>query len=327
MVALKPRPVARLQSDVGTVVRCYSLFDKFFPACGLLDYTEGIYTSPDTTYEQAQQNQINYVLDKVLCGPGTRILEIGCGNGNLLAEVSRRRARGVGLTISPEQAAICRKLGLEARLMNYRDLGREPGGEFMHQFDAVVANGPVEHFVQPQDAERGLTDDIYREFLEICHLAIDPRSPNRRMITTTIHFVRPPDPRDLLRSPWSFPWGSDNFHWAMLARSFGGWYPVEGQFQRAAAGLFQLEATSDGTWDYHLTSEEWLRRIQSVLPTWKGMKILASSLPFAARHPAQYVTMLTCMLASQSWNWQFRGADPPTRLLRQTWEYQPAFSC
>ena len=26
-----------------TVVACYSLFDKFFPACGLLDYTEGIY--------------------------------------------------------------------------------------------------------------------------------------------------------------------------------------------------------------------------------------------------------------------------------------------
>lgn len=326
MVALKQQPLAAPTSDLGTVVRCYSLFDKFFPACGLLDYTEGIYPRPDTTYEEAQQNQINYVLDEVLCGPGTRVLEIGCGNGNLLAEVSRRRAKGVGLTISPEQVAFCKKRGLDARLMNYRDLGGAAGGEFIHQFDAVVANGPVEHFVQPRDAERGLADEIYREFFELGHLAIDPISSNRRMINTTIHFVRPPEPRDLLRSPAEFKWGSDNFHWAMLARSFGGWYPVEGEFERCAEGLFRLQHFTDGTWDYHLTSEEWLRRIKAVLPSWKGMKVVGSSLPFAARHPAQWANMLTCMLVSQSWNWQFRGENPPTRLLRQTWEYQPALA-
>jgi hypothetical protein len=28
------------------------------------------------------------------------------------------------------------------------------------------------------------------------------------------------------------------------------------------------------------------------------------------------------MLGSESWNWQFRGDDPPTRLLRQTWDYR-----
>jgi cyclopropane fatty-acyl-phospholipid synthase-like methyltransferase len=72
-------------THASTVVDCYSLFDKFFPACGLLDYTEGIYNNdPSTTYEQAQQNQIDYVLDQVDCGPGVRMLEIGCGNGNLL---------------------------------------------------------------------------------------------------------------------------------------------------------------------------------------------------------------------------------------------------
>src|SRR5207248_2831659 len=114
------------------------------------------------------------------------------------------------------------------------------------------------------------------------------------------------------------------FHWAMLARSFGGWYPVEGQFQQCAAGLFRLEQTTDGTWDYHLTSEEWLRRIKSALPTWKGLNVLASSFPYALRHPAQYVNMLTCMILSQSWNWQFRGEHPPTCLLRQTWAYEVA---
>jgi cyclopropane fatty-acyl-phospholipid synthase-like methyltransferase len=314
MVLLLSKPVR--SANVGTVVRCYSLFDRFFPACGLLDYTEGMYHGgPGTPYEIAQQNQINYVLDEVQCVAGTRVLEIGCGNGTLLDEVKRRGATGVGITISPEQVALCQRRGLDVRLLNYIDLGSEWNG----RFDAVVANGPVEHFVQPRDAAAGQSDAIYRRFFEICQRAIDPRSTIRRLITTTIHFIRTPNPRNLLKSPLAFRYGSDDFHWAMLARSFGGWYPITGQFERCTAGLFQLERTLDGTYDYHLTSEEWLRRIRAVLPTWKGMKILAGSMPYAARHPAQYLTMLYCMLGSQSWNWQFRGPSPPTQLLRQTW--------
>ena len=321
MVLLAPKKptVIRSRPQTATIVRCYSLFDRFFPACGLLDYTEGIYHGNSSTpYEVAQKNQINYVLNEVGCTAGARILEIGCGNGTLLEEVRERRASGVGVTISSEQVALCQKRGLDVRLLNYLDLD----DSFAHQFDAVVANGPVEHFVQPADAAAGRADAIYREFFQICHRMINPDSPIRRMITTTIHFVRAPDPRNLLKSPFAFRWGSDDFHWAMLAKSFGGWYPVRGQFARCAAGLFSDIHQTDGTYDYHLTSEEWLRRIQAMLPTTQGMKILAGSIPYAVRHPIQYATMLTCMLSSQSWNWQFRGPNPPTRLIRQTWAYQ-----
>src|SRR5204863_144211 len=116
---------------------------------------------------------------------------------------------------------------------------------------------------QPRDAAAGLTNEVYRQFFEICHRVLDPHSPIRRLVTTTIHFVRAPDPRNLLKGPFAFPWGSDNFHWAMLARSFGGWYPMLGQFNRCAAGLFHNIHTTDGTYDYHLTSEEWLRRMSA----------------------------------------------------------------
>jgi cyclopropane fatty-acyl-phospholipid synthase-like methyltransferase len=320
MVLLAPaRRVAFRKPKAGTVVRCYSLFDRFFPACGLLDYTEGIYHGDSTTpYEVAQKNQIQYVLNEAGCVPGARILEIGCGNGTVLEAVRERRAQGIGITISPEQVALCRRRGLDVRLLNYVDLD----DNFTHQFDAVIANGPIEHFVQPADAVAGRTDAIYRHFFETCHRAIDPASPIRRLVTTTIHFVRTPDARDLLKSPFRFRWGSDKFHWAMLAKSFGGWYPLRGQFARCAAGLFTDIRQSDGTYDYHLTSEEWLRRIRAVLPTPQGWKIVARSIPFALRHPIQYATMLTCMLRSESWNWQFRGPNPPTRLIRQTWAYQ-----
>ena len=315
VATLPPRTVAA-PHNTQRVVRCYTVFDKFFPTCGLLDYTEGMYHGdPAVSYEAAQLNQIRYVLDEVQCTAGTRILEVGCGNGNLLDEVRRRGAQGVGITISPEQVALCRQRGLDVRLLNYRDLD----DTYMHNFDAVVANGPIEHFVQPREAAAGLTDDIYRRMFETFHAMIDPDSPNRRFINTTIHFVRAPKPADLLISPWRQRRGSDAWHWAWLARSFGGWYPTFGQLERCAEDHFELVHTIDGTQDYHWTSEEWLRRIRGALRKPLGVKMCFLALPVCFRHPLQTLTMLACMLGTESWNWQFRGNDPPTRLLRQTW--------
>lgn len=301
-----------------TPVVCYDVLDKFFPTVGMLDYTEGIYNNdPSTPFETAQENQINYVLDEAKCGPGTRILDVGCGNGTLLEKVRHRGASGVGITISPEQVDLCRDHGLDVRLLNYKDMDDAWNG----RFDAVIANGPMEHFVQPAEAAAGKTDAIYTEFFGKMHRAIDARSPVRRLVNTTIHFLRRPDPADLLRSPFVLRWKSDDFHYAMLARSFGGYYPELGQFERCAQGAFRLVNEVDGTNDYHLTSEEWLRRMRTFLRTTTGLAILKRALPTFFRYPRQFATMLVCMLASESWNWQFRGPNPPTRLLRQTWEY------
>ena len=305
--------------DRRTVVNCYSFFDKVFPACGLLDYTEGIYhNGPATPYDVAQANQIDYVLDEAQCGPGTRLIEVGCGNGSLLVRAKERGAEAVGITISPEQVALCRGRGVDARLLDYRDLD----SDWFGRYDAVIANGPIEHFVQPADAAAGRSDEIYCRMFDLFHRLIDPASRTGRAVNTTIHFLRTPNPRDLLRSPWRFRWSSDEFHWSLLHRSFGGWYPVIGQFERCAAGRFDLIHTTDGTYDYHLTSEEWLRRCRQAFLSSKFWPIAKDSLPFVARHPVQAAHMLLCLLWSQSWNWQFRSEDPPTRLLRQTWQWR-----
>jgi len=140
------------------------------------------------------------------------------------------------------------------------------------------------------------------------------------LINTTIHFVRRPDPADLTRSPWEFPAGSDNFHYAFLERSFGGFYPSLGQFEECAPPWFTLDKTVDGTDDYRLTSEHWLSRVQAAFRSPRELaRMTCRSLPVLLRHPRQSATMLACMLRWQSWNWQFRGNNPPTRLLRQTW--------
>jgi hypothetical protein len=95
-----------------------------------------------------------------------------------------------------------------------------------------------------------------------------------------------------------------------------------GQLEACAAGYFSLEKTVDGTYDYYLTSEAWLRRVKAELRRLGKMpRMLARSLPFALRQPRRCATMLACMLVTPSWNWQFRSDHPPTRLLRQTWQY------
>ena len=302
-----------------STVNCYTFFDKVFPECGLLDYTEGMYFGdPTIPFETAQRNQIQYLLDEVGCSPGMRVLDVGCGNGNLLAMAQERGAQAIGITISPEQVQLCRKRGLDARLLDYKDLD----GSWAGRFDAVIANGPIEHFVQPEDAVQGRTETIYRRMFEILHRAIDPRSTSRTLVNTTIHFVHPPNPADLLKHPRRFPRGSDSFHWAMLEQSFGGFYPAMGQLEACAPPHFRLDKVLDGTDDYFLTSEAWLDRVKAEFRRVRRLpRIVARSLPFAVRHPAQCATMLICMLATQSWNWQFRSPNPPARLLRQTWKY------
>lgn len=132
-----------------TVVDCYNFLDRVFRQAEVVDYTEGFYDGdPTLPYEEAQHRQIQYLLDAVGCKEGSRILEIGCGNGRLLEEVRRRGAFGVGISISLEQVEFCKQRELNVQLLNYRDISKY----WDSQFDAIIANGPVEHFVQPADA-------------------------------------------------------------------------------------------------------------------------------------------------------------------------------
>ena len=298
-----------------TVVDCYSILD-LTRATGVEDLTEGIYDGdPAVPYEEAQRRQINYLLDQVGCVESSRLLDIGCGNGTLLQAAKKRRAKAIGITISPTQVERCREKGLDVRLLNYRNIGSEWTG----QFDCIVANGSIEHFVQPQDAVKGRTDKLYQELFSICHRLFDPVSVSKKFATTIIHFNRVPNPKDLLKSPFAFRWDSDQFHYAfVLQKCFGGFYPVASQLEQCAKGLFNLKQEVDGTSDYHLTSEYWLRCLK------KGFlkrQFLAGVVSQFFHRPKQSIEMLICLLVCQSWNWQFRTKDPPTRLLRQTWSY------
>jgi cyclopropane-fatty-acyl-phospholipid synthase len=300
-----------------TVYTCYELLDVGL-AGGVTDFTDGKYVDDGNdraAYLAAQYRQAEYLLDQVHCARGTRLLDVGCGYGRILCQAARRGAKATGITISPPQVAYGRAHGLDVRELNYRNIfnGEE---DWEAEFDAIVANGSLEHFAQVADAAAGRSDEIYDDVFAICRRLL---RDGGRFVTTAIHFrrQRQVDPLDLLVGPYVHARGSANYHFAMvLERTFGGWYPEPGQLERCAAPHFELVAEEDGTNDYHRTSEYWLRRQQ--WSTAFNPRIWWALVGKSLSRPTAVAEMLRCLAWDQSWAWQFRP-PAPTRLLRQTW--------
>jgi cyclopropane fatty-acyl-phospholipid synthase-like methyltransferase len=312
-----------------TVRTCYDLL-TVVPACGLTDLTDGKYVddrNDGAAYLAAQERQAEYLLDQVRCGPGTRLLDVGCGYGRILQQAERRGARATGITISPPQVAADRARGLDVRELNYRNIFCQSNASLAppckrgedsweHAFDAIVANGSLEHFVQVSDAAAGRAEEIYEELFAICRrLIVD----GGRFVTTAIHFRKEGkfDPAAIARGPRAHRRGSDEYQYAMLVESFGGWYPEPGQLERCARPHFRLVAEEDGTHDYRLTSEHWQKQFFRSL-AYNPRLWWTLGKQFASR-PRAAIRMFRLQILDQSWPWQFRP-PAPMQLLRQTWE-------
>jgi cyclopropane fatty-acyl-phospholipid synthase-like methyltransferase len=313
-----------------TVRQCYDLLD-IAPLCGVTDLTEGKYVddrNDRSDYLAAQERQAEHLLDQALCEHGTRLLDIGCGYGRILEQAARRCAAAVGITISAPQVSRCRARGLTVCELNYRDIfsssrANPPlappykGGEhrWKHAFDAIIANGSLEHFVQAADAAAGQADEIYEDMFAICHRLL---APGGRLVTTAIHFrdVDQFDPSEILRGSLAHPRGSPEFQYATLVETFGGWYPEPGQLEHSAGSYFELVEEEDGTHDYHLTSEYWLRQLKRSLATRPAVWLAVLSK--GQKHPRATWRMLRSHLWDKAWYWQFRP-PAPMRLFRQTW--------
>jgi cyclopropane-fatty-acyl-phospholipid synthase len=114
----------------------------------------------------AQRRKILYHLDQAGVVEGSRLLDVGCGWGSLLAVATSERGVGqaVGLTLSRDQADHVAGLGLartEVRLEGWRDHDAAVG------YDAIVSVGAFEHF-----ARRGLSPSgrilAYSDFFARC---------------------------------------------------------------------------------------------------------------------------------------------------------------
>jgi cyclopropane fatty-acyl-phospholipid synthase-like methyltransferase len=309
-----PQPKMRV-APIKLVELCYTLVHAA-EAVGIRDLADGEYLPTDMTFEVGMERQLNYLLDQVGCTrPGFRLLEIGCGYGSLLRLARQRGAQAVGVNLSPEQVRYCTENGLQAYCFNYRDL--LDATEWHGQFDGVIANGSLEHWVQPEDVLAGRMDSIYRESFEIAHKVLDPRASDARYVTTAIHVKREVKPEYLLTKWYRHPRGSNQRHYSLLHNWMGGYYPVDGQLAECARPYFSLEAETDGTVGYRIANDyRMARMLRGLYSNPKLVWRLARSL---VRHPRVASTMMECYYIERSWDWQFQGDDPPMKLLRQTW--------
>jgi SAM-dependent methyltransferase len=296
---------------------CYTLVNAC-EAVGIQDLADGEFRPTDTTLEQGINRQLNYLLDEVGCNrPGFRLLEIGSGYGNLLKAAKERGALAVAVNVSSEQVKFCNDNGLQIYQCNYRDLLYAK--EWYGQFDGVIANGSLEHWVQPEDVIAGKMNDIYKESFQIAHKMIDPNLADARYVTTAIHVKRAVKPEFLLTPWYKQPKGSDCRHFSLLHNWMGGYYPVGGQLEECAQPYFVLETEMDGTLGYKIANNY---RMDKMIRGWyTNPRMVWRIFRSFLRHYRESRVMFQCYFVEKSWDWQFLGEDPPMKLLRHTWKF------
>jgi trans-aconitate methyltransferase len=90
------------------------------------------------------------VVDLLDPRPGERILDLGCGDGALTAQIAARGASVLGVDASPAMVAAARARGLEAETVRGEALA------FDGEFDAVFSNAALHWMTQPEAVALGV---------------------------------------------------------------------------------------------------------------------------------------------------------------------------
>lgn len=223
----------------------YDIGDDFYRSWldSEMVYSAACWESGDSL-ETAQLRKLDFHLSAVACGPGSRILDVGCGWGAMLrrAVYERGAALAVGLTLSNAQASAIlsrQDAGISVEISSYEDFRpREP-------YSGIISVGAFEHFVTPE-ANSKVRAQVYRGFFERCHNWLSRRGA---LSLQTIMWgnVDPAKRRDILQEE-VFP-ESD--------------LPYLGEIVAASQGLFELYRLESGSTDYIKTLEAWLERLRN----------------------------------------------------------------
>ncbi|WP_413942951.1 cyclopropane fatty acyl phospholipid synthase [Bdellovibrio sp. HCB-162] len=129
-----PYKIGQFHYDIGDDLYRVMLDKRMIYTCG--------YWRDALSLDEAQENKLQLICDKLYLEPGMRVLDIGCGWGGFLKYAAENYGiKGVGVTVSKEQASEakknCRGFDIDIRLEDYR--------ETVGQFDRIVSIGMFEH--------------------------------------------------------------------------------------------------------------------------------------------------------------------------------------
>jgi SAM-dependent methyltransferase len=137
------------------------------------------------------------VIDWLAPRPGERILDVGCGDGVLTAELRDKGAAVVGVDSSGDFIAAAQARGLDARIMDGEDLC------FESEFDAVFSNAALHWMPQADAVVSGICRALKPQGRFVAEFG---GHGNVAAIVTAMRAVGSRRDGDLaLASPWFFP--------------------------------------------------------------------------------------------------------------------------
>ena len=246
--------VINCYDGVEVITKTSEFFSKHFKEYrkkNLSDYTEGKYDgNPNKSWNQARKDQFDWILKKAKCSKGKNILEIGSGTCTLLQEIKKRGAEPYGITLSKEQADVCKEKGVHVKVLNMKDLGKV--SEWENYFDAVICNGPLEHLSNLYEYNNKKQDKTYKELFKNISFVLKPKG---RVVITCLHLKK--HIRDLTYKEFYYTY--------LVERGYGGMYPItKNGLVKNSKKHFHLLVNEDHTLDYYITWSKWYKNVSKV---------------------------------------------------------------
>jgi cyclopropane fatty-acyl-phospholipid synthase-like methyltransferase len=264
---------------------------------GMDNYTEGRHDcDPHLSIPGTQQSKFEWMAAEGRIGPGSRVLEIGCGNGEFMRYVEAMGGTVVGLTPSADQVRMLRREGLHVELVDIWSIDQHAA---LHgAFDAVVMNGRTEHFLTVANGANDQSARFKRMF-ELVDRCLDPMGAGM-CVVTAIHLHRDLSPFELLQM-------------YLLERTYGGYYPNTPRTYIDAAALvgFSVLTNQNRTGDYYIWARKiWFNIYAGVATDWRcALRTLVDVPVFMLNDPYYAHKLLHCLLST--WSWQFDTPNSP----------------
>jgi cyclopropane-fatty-acyl-phospholipid synthase len=128
------------------IARHYDLSNELFATFldDSMTYSSALFSDEHTTLDRAQAHKIERLLDATRVEPGTRVLEIGTGWGELALGAARRGAVVTSVTLSEQQATLARERVAAADLDGMVDIRVQDYRDVVGTFDAILSVEMIE---------------------------------------------------------------------------------------------------------------------------------------------------------------------------------------
>ncbi len=144
-----------------------------------------MYLVYDGLFDKLRRIYFRKLLGRYATAPECRLLDYGCGPGDMLEECRRRGVTACGIDNSQRSVELARARGLEVLLAEYEQIPAALG-----EFDVILLQSVLEHVERPLELIRGLKGQLSARGL----LILSAPTPEPAFWDDPTH-VRPYTPR------------------------------------------------------------------------------------------------------------------------------------